>query len=160
MESPSSKRVASVHARKGTRLMAERIKEEEWRFLNVANDSLQFDIRTTSPVGYAVLSRRDLSSSADVFSAIFSRDFISSVLENILQSNPNAFCTTLAEEGSAMHRSRQGMCIRPLLVGCGFTAKERLRARGPRMRSRILSNGSERDALSASIGFEDFARTQ
>ena len=36
--------------------------------------------------------RVSFSSSADVFSAIFSREFISSVLEDILQSNPDAFC--------------------------------------------------------------------
>ena len=68
MDSPSSKRVAAVHrARKGRRLMAERINEEGWRLLNVANESLQFDVRTTSSGGHAVLSRRDFSSSADVF---------------------------------------------------------------------------------------------
>ena len=40
MDSPSSQRVAAVrHARKGTRLMAERISEESWRLLNVANES-------------------------------------------------------------------------------------------------------------------------
>ena len=35
------------------------------------------------------MSRRD---SAEVFSAIFSREFISSVLDDILQLNPDAFC--------------------------------------------------------------------
>ena len=50
MDLSSSKRVAAVrHARKGTRLMAERINKEGWRLLNVANKSLQFDIITTSP---------------------------------------------------------------------------------------------------------------
>ena len=39
--------------RKGTRLMAERMNEEEWHFLNMANESLQFDIRTTSSGGSA-----------------------------------------------------------------------------------------------------------
>ena len=49
MDSPSLTRVAAVrHARKGARFMAERINEEGWRLLNVANESLQFDIRTTS----------------------------------------------------------------------------------------------------------------
>ena len=97
--------------------MAGRIIEEGWRLLNVANESLQFDIRATSPKGYAVLSRRDFSSSADVFSAIFSRQFIFSVLEDILQSNTDAFCHTLVEEECAMLLSQQGMCIWPLLVG-------------------------------------------
>ena len=65
MDSSSSKRVAAVrHARKGRRLMAERI---NGRLLNVANESLQFDVRITSSGGHAVLSRRDFSSSADVF---------------------------------------------------------------------------------------------
>ena len=71
-------------------MMAERINEEGWRLLNVANESLQFDVRTTSS-GHAVLSRRDFSSSADVFSTILSREFITSVLEGILQTNPDAF---------------------------------------------------------------------
>ena len=92
MDSPSSKRVAAVRrARKGRRLMEERMNEEGWRLLNVANESLQFHVRTTSSGGHAVLSRRDFSSSADVFFTILSREFITSVLEGILQTNPNTF---------------------------------------------------------------------
>ena len=37
------------------------------------------------------MSRRDFSSSADVFSTILSREFITSVLEGIIQTNPDAF---------------------------------------------------------------------
>ena len=71
--------------------MAERTNEEGWRLLDVATETLELDIRTTSIGGHAVLSRKDFSSPAEVFSAIFSREFITSVLEDILKESPDAF---------------------------------------------------------------------
>ena len=94
MDSPSSKRVAAVRrVRKSRRLTVERINEEGWRLLYVASESLQFDIRTTSSGGHAVLSRRDFSSSEDVFSTILSREL------RILQTNPDHSLTTRRKEG-------------------------------------------------------------
>ena len=84
MDSPSSKRVAAVgRARKGRRLMAERINEEGWRLLNVANESL-IDIRTTC-------SGRTQFRAGGTFLRILLREFITSVLEGILKTNPDAF---------------------------------------------------------------------
>ena len=103
--------------------MAERINEERWRLLNVANESLQFDIRTTSPGGYAVLSRRNFSSSAEVFSAIFSREFISPVLEDILQSNPDAFCHNTGVGGMS-NAPVSARDVYQAFVGCGCKAEK------------------------------------
>ena len=59
--------------------------------LSAGNEWLLFDIRTTSPGGYAVLSRRDFFL-LQMYFPHFPCEFISSVLEHILQSNPDAFC--------------------------------------------------------------------
>ena len=99
--------------------MAERINEEGWRLLNVANESLQFDIRTTSG-GHAVLSRRDFSSSADTN---LSREFITSVLQGILQTNPDTFAHNTGGGGAISHLMlQQAFACSIWIQGCGVAA--------------------------------------
>ena len=100
MDSPSTKGVATIRqARKGSRMMAARIDERGWRLLDTASESLQFNIATTSPGGYAVLARRDFSSIAEIFSSIFSPDLINSVLDEILRQEPDAFVHNTGRKG-------------------------------------------------------------
>ena len=119
-----SQRVAAVrHARKGTRLMAERRNEEGWRLLNVANESLQFHIAW----GYAFSAGGTFSSSVDV---VFSREFISSVLDDILQSNPGAFCHNTGGRGTSNASVSatdvyQVFACRVWIQGRGVTAGQR-----------------------------------
>ena len=94
MDSPSLTRVAAVrHARKGASKAYGR--ENTWgRMASLEHGKRIFAILTPEAHHLGDTPFRaggTFSSSADVVSAIFSRKFISSVLD-ILQSNPDAFC--------------------------------------------------------------------
>ena len=165
MDSPSSKRIAAVrHARKGTRLMAERLNERV-ASLNVANESLQFDIRTTSAGGYAVSSRRGLFSFCRCISAIFSRECISSVLEDILQSNTDAFCHKTGGGGMSnapvsARDAYQAFACRVWIQGRGVNAGQRTKDASKNALKWIGERCTERVVITLKWVSKDFARTQ
>ena len=99
-------------ARRGSSLMAARASDEGWTLVGSSRQSSEYSSLTTSAAGYALLRRSHFSTPS---AALFSLDIIESVLQEITQAHPGAFCDDTGRYGS--RNLRQPLACRIWIQG-------------------------------------------